>query len=107
MNGWGRMVQGLGELGRTFRWPSKLEWRLARRYLRSRRGARTASLNTVISTVISAWLGLHFDESHDLPDWYGPAYWWSTQWVAPLGYAVAGLSFLAFSMREKAPHGDA
>ncbi|MGZ8393012.1 MAG: hypothetical protein ACXWWK_09255, partial [Gemmatimonadales bacterium] len=43
------------------RWPSaaarhklragaRLEWRLARRYLRSRRTARTASLNTVIST---------------------------------------------------------
>ncbi|MFL5517364.1 MAG: FtsX-like permease family protein [Gemmatimonadales bacterium] len=30
--------------------PSRLEWRLARRYLRSRRGSRTASLNTVIST---------------------------------------------------------
>ncbi len=32
------------------RWPSKLEWRIARRYLRSRRNSRTASLNTVIST---------------------------------------------------------
>src|SRR6476620_3242425 len=32
------------------RWPRPLEWRLARRYLRSRRGSRTASLNTVIST---------------------------------------------------------
>ena len=40
----------LQELGRTFRVPTRLEWRLARRYLRSRRGARTASLNTVIST---------------------------------------------------------
>ena len=30
--------------------PSKLEWRIARRYLKSRRGSRTASLNTVIST---------------------------------------------------------
>lgn len=30
--------------------PSRLEWRIARRYLRSRRGSRTASLNTVIST---------------------------------------------------------
>jgi hypothetical protein len=29
---------------------ASLEWRLARRYLRSRRGSRTASLNTVIST---------------------------------------------------------
>jgi lipoprotein-releasing system permease protein len=34
----------------TFHWPSKLEWRIARRYLRSRRNSRTASLNTVIST---------------------------------------------------------
>jgi len=32
------------------RLPTKLEWRLARRYLRSRRSSRTASLNTVIST---------------------------------------------------------
>jgi lipoprotein-releasing system permease protein len=45
-----RLVQTLRELGRTFRWPSQLEWRIARRYLRSRRGSRTASLNTVIST---------------------------------------------------------
>ena len=44
------LAAALRELGRTFRWPSKLEWRIARRYLRSRRGARTASLNTVIST---------------------------------------------------------
>ena len=34
----------------TLRWPSRLEWRIARRYLRSRRNSRTASLNTVIST---------------------------------------------------------
>jgi lipoprotein-releasing system permease protein len=32
------------------RWPRPLEWRIARRYLRSRRGSRTASLNTVIAT---------------------------------------------------------
>ena len=32
-----------------FRWPRPLEWRIARRYLRSRRTSRTASLNTVIS----------------------------------------------------------
>src|SRR5438552_756810 len=32
-----------------FRRPSKLEWRIARRYLRSRRTSRAASLNTVIS----------------------------------------------------------
>ena len=33
-----------------FRLPSSLEWRLARRYLRSRRTSNVASLNTVIST---------------------------------------------------------
>jgi lipoprotein-releasing system permease protein len=33
-----------------FRLPSPLEWRLARRYLRSRRTSSAASLNTVIST---------------------------------------------------------
>ena len=33
-----------------FRLPSPLEWRLARRYLRSRRTSNVASLNTVIST---------------------------------------------------------
>ncbi len=38
------------DTGGIFRWPSKLEWRIARRYLRSRRGSRVASLNTVIST---------------------------------------------------------
>jgi lipoprotein-releasing system permease protein len=38
------------ELRATLRRPSKLEWRIARRYLRSRRNSRTASLNTVIST---------------------------------------------------------
>jgi hypothetical protein len=38
------------ELASSLRWPSKLEWRIARRYLRSRRNSRTASLNTVIST---------------------------------------------------------
>src|SRR6476661_2830844 len=32
-----------------FRWPRPLEWRIARRYLRSRRTSRTASLSTVIS----------------------------------------------------------
>lgn len=45
-----RLRNGWGELVATFRWPSKLEWRIARRYLRSRRTARTASLNTIIST---------------------------------------------------------
>jgi lipoprotein-releasing system permease protein len=38
------------ELRSSLRWPTKLEWRIARRYLRSRRDSRTASLNTVIST---------------------------------------------------------
>ncbi|MGH7510966.1 MAG: FtsX-like permease family protein [Gemmatimonadales bacterium] len=38
------------ELQASFRWPTRLEWRIARRYLRSRRNSRTASLNTVIST---------------------------------------------------------
>jgi lipoprotein-releasing system permease protein len=38
------------ELKAYTRWPSRLEWRIARRYLRSRRNSRTASLNTVIST---------------------------------------------------------
>ena len=60
---------------------------------------------TLAASLVSAWLGLRFDESHDLPDWYGPLYWWSTQWVTPLGYAVAGLSFLVFSLREKPPRG--
>src|SRR6476659_8555806 len=38
------------EITASLRWPSKLGWRIARRYLRSRRNSRTASLNTVIST---------------------------------------------------------
>jgi lipoprotein-releasing system permease protein len=38
------------EVRASLRWPSRLEWRIARRYLRSRRNSRTASLNTVIST---------------------------------------------------------
>jgi lipoprotein-releasing system permease protein len=46
----GRMGAFLRELIASLRWPSKLEWRIARRYLRSRRNSRTASLNTVIST---------------------------------------------------------
>ena len=44
-----RLGAYLHELRDSFRWPSKLEWRIARRYLRSRRNTRTASLNTVIS----------------------------------------------------------
>jgi lipoprotein-releasing system permease protein len=46
----GRAAAIIRELTGTLRWPSKLEWRIARRYLRSRRNSRTASLNTVIST---------------------------------------------------------
>ena len=38
------------DLWSIFRRPSHLEWRLARRYLRSRRTTNVASLNTVIST---------------------------------------------------------
>ncbi len=45
-----RMPAVFRELAASLRWPSKLEWRIARRYLRSRRNSRTASLNTVIST---------------------------------------------------------
>jgi lipoprotein-releasing system permease protein len=55
MGQWGRswiarLRAAVRELAATLRWPSKLEWRIARRYLRSRRNSRTASLNTVIST---------------------------------------------------------
>jgi len=35
--------------GSLLRWPSRLEWRIAVRYLQSRRSTRAASLNTVIS----------------------------------------------------------
>ena len=38
------------DLWSILRWPSSLEWRIARRYLRSRRTSSAASLNTVIST---------------------------------------------------------
>lgn len=62
---------------------------------------------TLVASVVSAWLGLRFDESHDLPDWYGQMYWWSTQWVAPLCYAVAGVSFLVFNKRKDNPRGGA
>src|SRR3954451_22834049 len=44
------LLRSLREALQIFRRPTKLEWRIARRYLRSRRGSRTASLNTVIST---------------------------------------------------------
>ena len=55
---------------------------------------------TLIAAAVSAWLGLRFDESHELPDWYNHLYWRLTQWVVPLGYAVGGLAFLAFSVRN-------
>ena len=47
---WTALRASARELVAMIRWPSKLEWRIARRYLRSRRNSRTASLNTVIST---------------------------------------------------------
>jgi lipoprotein-releasing system permease protein len=54
LGGWAagtsRLRAAARELFATLRWPSNLEWRIARRYLRSRRNTRTASLNTVIST---------------------------------------------------------
>lgn len=62
---------------------------------------------TLLASAASAWLGLRFDTSHELPDWYRELYWWSTQWIAPLGYAVAGLSFLAFCLRKTGPRGSA
>jgi lipoprotein-releasing system permease protein len=43
-------MSGRVSLRSLLRWPRPLEWRIARRYLRSRRSSRTASLNTVIST---------------------------------------------------------
>jgi lipoprotein-releasing system permease protein len=46
----GQFVRLWRELKASVRWPSRLEWRIARRYLRSRRNSRSASLNTVIST---------------------------------------------------------
>ena len=46
----GQLVRLWRELKASIRWPSRLEWRIARRYLRSRRNSRSASLNTVIST---------------------------------------------------------
>jgi lipoprotein-releasing system permease protein len=43
-------VSERADLWSILRWPSRLERRIARRYLRSRRTTRVASLNTVIST---------------------------------------------------------
>ena len=37
-------------IGGILRWPSRLERQIAQRYLKSKRGSRVASLNTVIST---------------------------------------------------------
>lgn len=62
-----------------------------------------ALIVTLAAALVSTWLGLRFDVSHELPDWYGPLYWWSTQWIIPVGYAIAGLSFLVFSIRKRAP----
>jgi hypothetical protein len=60
---------------------------------------------TLVASIVSAWLGLRFDESHELPEWFGQFYWWATQWAAPAGYAVAGLSFLAFYLRKHSRRG--
>src|SRR6476620_11802779 len=45
-----RPMSERADLWSILRWPRPLEWRIARRYLRSRRTSRTASLNTVIAT---------------------------------------------------------
>jgi lipoprotein-releasing system permease protein len=42
--------RALKDFAAMLRVPSRLEWRIAARYLRSRKSSRTASLNTVIST---------------------------------------------------------
>lgn len=47
---WAVLRAALAEIGAILRWPSRLERKIAGRYLRSRRSSRTASLNTVIST---------------------------------------------------------
>lgn len=62
---------------------------------------------TLVAAAVSAWLGLRFDESHELPPWYHQLYWWLTQWVVPLGYAVGGLAMLAFSVRTITVRGAA
>jgi lipoprotein-releasing system permease protein len=43
-------VAGAAAIGTILRWPTRLERKIAGRYLRSRRSSRAASLNTVIST---------------------------------------------------------
>lgn len=60
---------------------------------------------TLLASIVSAWLGLRFDEFHELPEWFNQLYWWATQWVVPAGYAVAGLSFLAFYLRKHGRRG--
>lgn len=57
-------------------------------------------LVTLVAAIVSAWLGLHIDVAPELPEWFGPLYWWSTQWAVPAGYAIGGLSFLVFSLRK-------
>src|SRR3954462_13587297 len=44
------MLKAIRNLAAVLRRTSSLEWQIARRYLRSRRTSRSASLNTVIST---------------------------------------------------------
>jgi lipoprotein-releasing system permease protein len=44
------MLRAIRDLASVLRRPTPLEWQIARRYLRSRRTSRSASLNTVIST---------------------------------------------------------
>jgi lipoprotein-releasing system permease protein len=44
------MIKAIRDLAAVLRRPTPLEWQIARRYLRSRRTSRSASLNTVIST---------------------------------------------------------
>lgn len=61
---------------------------------------------TLVSTMVSAWLGLRFDESHELPEWFGQLYWWLTQWATPAGYAIAGLSLLVFYLRQHHRRGN-
>ena len=77
---------------------------VAHQFLRNRSALLLVSVLslsvTLVSTIVSAWLGLRFDESHDLPDWFGQLYWWLTQWATPAGYAIAGLSFLVFCLHQ-------
>ncbi len=45
----GPAAGGRARIRSLLRWPTRLEWRIAMRYLQSRRSSRAASLNTVIS----------------------------------------------------------